>query len=167
MPKIFDGPERDTMFSSHVMVVRPSASHFKAVEGAHKSLKPGMLDEEILSKVFPKIQELDREEYGIATNDLRMNSIPQSPSSRGTNSDSKDTLHMVKVLHFSSLPTQKPWFNASQELMNRYMPRCKKTEWFGASDCRDRELWFKIHRDYTKKRREICRAAQTPERASI
>jgi len=59
-------------------------------------------------------------------------------------------------LHFSDWPVPKPWMRASQEVLNRYMPKCRKSEWFGASNCRDRAVWLKLYVDFAVRRKAVC-----------
>jgi hypothetical protein len=38
------------------------------------------------------------------------------------------------------------------------MPKCRKSEWFGGSDCRDREVWMKLYFDFAVRRMTVCGA---------
>ena len=65
-------------------------------------------------------------------------------------------LSEAKFLHFSDSPIPKPWIKAKQENLNRYMPKCSQSEWFGASDCRDRTIWLKLYFDFAVRRQAVC-----------
>jgi alpha-N-acetylglucosamine transferase len=157
MPYIYFGDPTGWAFSSHLMLVSPSQSSFQVVERAVKAARGRSHDVEIINQLFPsETQRLDHKRYGLFTGELRRKSHVEYLGSSTAKWDLDAILAKAKYLYYSDSPIPKPWFKASQDLLNRHMPKCVKSEWFGASNCRDREMWFKLYADYARKRKVIC-----------
>ncbi|TVY16066.1 Glucose N-acetyltransferase 1 [Lachnellula arida] len=62
----------------------------------------------------------------------------------------------AKFIHFSDYPIPKPWMRAPKDLLNKHMPKCRQSEWFGATDCRDRTIWLKLYYDFAMRRKAVC-----------
>ena len=158
MSYVNTGRSKGRTASPQLILASPSPANFAAVRQAIDAASNSR-DVDILKAVFStKIRPLDYDAYGFLTSDLRRNSLAEISALPSTDSENDDALTDVKIIHFSDPPLPQPWFKAPQDSVNKYMPQCVKSQWFGASNCRDRELWFKLYANYGRKRKALCGA---------
>jgi lipopolysaccharide biosynthesis glycosyltransferase len=163
MPYVYWGEPTGFSYSSQILLIRPSAKTFKFIESAIKKAKPDEYDMDILNSLFKNnILRIPQRPYNLLSGEFRrrnhdayLRSLPR-PFGRNIKWDPDFILSEAKFVHFSDWPIPKPWMRAKKEELNRYMPKCVQSEWFGASDCRDRAVWLKLYYDFAVKRQAIC-----------
>lgn len=144
-------------FSNQMMLIRPSASEFAKVEAAVEEAGPDVYDLTIVEDLYKdQILKIPEQQYHLTTGEFRRQDHSKYLGSTSKPWDPDAALSKAKFLHFSDWPIPRPWASASQAMLNRYMPKCLKSEWFGATNCRDRTLWLKLYTDYALKRKGLC-----------
>lgn len=168
MPWVYRGNSQGWSFSSQLMVITPSPSTFSRIEKSIASAGPETYDMDLLHTLFPpsspssSLLRLPARPYNLLSGEFRLPNhspyISSTPSAihRRDVWDPQIMLTEAKYLHFSDWPVPKPWMRASKEVLNKYMPKCRKTEWFGASDCNDRRVWLGLYRDFASRRKRVC-----------
>jgi alpha-N-acetylglucosamine transferase len=169
MPYIYWGQPTGWGFSSQLLLLTPSNRTFAEIQMAIERASPNEYDMDILNSLFKsRILRIPQRPYNLLSGEFRRTShaayfSPLStynppfvkPNPRET-WDPEVALNNAAYLHFSDWPIPKPWMRASQTLLNTYMPKCHKSEWFGATDCRDRHVWSKLYYDFAVRRMSVC-----------
>lgn len=163
MPFVYWGEPTGWSFSSQMLLITPSASSFASISSAIEKAKPDEYDMDILNSLFRNhILRIPQRPYNLLSGEFRrknhahyLRSHPRS-SSRNQKWDPDFVLAEAKFLHYSDWPIPKPWIRATKEVLNKYMPTCAQSEWFGASDCRDRAIWLKLYYDFAVRRQAVC-----------
>ncbi|PMD34160.1 glycosyltransferase family 8 protein [Hyaloscypha variabilis F] len=163
MPYVYWGEPTGWSFSSQMLLITPSASSFDKISAAVEGAKSDEYDMDILNSLFKdRILRIPQRPYNLLTGEFRrrnhahyLRSHPLS-ANRGQKWDPDFILGEAKFMHFSDWPIPKPWIRAKKEVLNKYMPRCVQSEWFGASDCRDRAIWLKLYYDFAVRRQAVC-----------
>lgn len=163
MPYVYWGEPTGWSFSSQMLLVTPSASAFSKISSAIEEAKPDEYDMDILNSLFKNhIIRIPQRPYNLLSGEFRrknhahyLRSHPRT-FARNAKWDPDFILGEAKFLHFSDWPIPKPWMRAKKEVLNKYMPKCVQSEWFGASDCRDRAIWLKLYYDFAVRRQAVC-----------
>ncbi|RDW83296.1 hypothetical protein BP5796_04787 [Coleophoma crateriformis] len=158
MPYVWWGQPAGWRYSSQLMLITPSAVEFARIESAITSAKDDEYDMDIVNKLYKdQILHIPQNPYDLLSGEFRRATHAQYLGSTSAAWDPEKALSEAKFLHFSDWPVPKPWIRAPQDLLNKYMPRCRKSmAGFGASDCRDREIWLRLYLDFALKRKEVC-----------
>ena len=162
MPYVYWGSPTGWSFSSQMMLITPSTTTFSQIESAIKGAKADEYDMDILNSLFRnRILRIPERPYNLLSGEFRRTEHKQylGPTSQKAYAkpwDPDAILAEARVLHFSDWPVPQPWVRASQEVLNKYMPKCRKSEWFGASNCRDRAVWLKLYVDFEVRRNAVC-----------
>ncbi|RFU23961.1 hypothetical protein B7463_g12381, partial [Scytalidium lignicola] len=159
MPYVYFGPAEGWKLSSSMVLIQPSTQAFVKVSKAVKEAKDDESDVDILNKLYEgKISMLPQRPYSLAAGEFRRQNHRAYLGNSYDSWDPDRVFEEAKFMHFFDEPMPKPWIRAPQMLLNKYMPQCSRSEWFGASDCRDRAMWFKLYSDYEEKRKAVCGA---------
>ncbi|KAF4625472.1 hypothetical protein G7Y89_g12694 [Cudoniella acicularis] len=161
MPYVYWGAPTNWAYSSQLLLLEPSAEAFSTISAAIEKAKPDEYDMDILAHFYKtnKPLRIPQNPYNLLSGEFRRSTHMQYLSSRSPQDWDPDlALHSAKFLHFSDWPIPKPWIRAKQDVVNKYMPKCRQKEWFGATDCRDREVWLQLYFDFAMKRKMVCGA---------
>jgi hypothetical protein len=140
-----------------MLLLTPSTDTFTRIESAIQNAKEDEYDMDILNNLFKnQILKIPQRPYNLLSGKFRRSSHEAYLSSRSEKWDPDTILSEAHFLHFSDWPIPKSWVVAPKELLNKHMPRFRKSEWFGATDCRDRALGLKLYWDFAVKRKEVC-----------
>jgi alpha-N-acetylglucosamine transferase len=157
MPYVYWGEPEGWQYSSQMMLITPSTYDFSVIETAIRRAKPDEYDMDIINNLYKdKILRIPQRPYNLLTGEFRRRNHVPYLGSRSEQWDPDAILGEAKFMHFSDWPIPKPWMRASKDLLNKHMPRCTTSEWFGATDCRDRTLWLKLYFDFAMRRKEVC-----------
>jgi hypothetical protein len=158
MPYIYYGQAKGWHFSTQLTLMTPSAKSFAQISKAIQTLSPTEDDLSVLETLFHgQIIRIPQRPFALLAGEYRRKSHAHYIGNRWPKKWDPDyMLGESRILHFSDHPIPKPWIKASQVLLNRNMPKCKNSEWFGASNCRDRAVWLKLYRDYADMRKAVC-----------
>ncbi|QSZ30667.1 hypothetical protein DSL72_000225 [Monilinia vaccinii-corymbosi] len=141
MPYTYFGPPTNWAYSSHLLLLHPSTNLFQQVESAVLHASPDEQDMDILHTIFaPRILAMPSRPYHLLSAEFRRRSHGEYLGNSHEVWDPEKMLHGAKYMHFSDWPIPKPWIQAAKDELNRYMPPCRASEWFGATDCRDRTV---------------------------
>jgi hypothetical protein len=66
--------------------------------------------------------------------------------------DGAKVLGEAKFVHFSDWPVPKPWLQAPESVMKDYQPKCRESKDPGGQDCRDRDIWLNLYKDFSDRR---------------
>ena len=159
MPMVYWGEPEGWAFSSQMMLVTPSATEFSRVETAIKQAKTDEYDMDIINSLYDsRILRIPQRPWNLLSGELRRKNHAAYLGSRTQKWDPDQILGEAKFMHFSDWPIPKPWIRAPKDLLNKHMPSCVQSEWFGASDCRDRTIWLKLYYDFALARKAVCGA---------
>lgn len=158
MPYIYYGQADGWHFSTQLTLMTPSTKSFSQISDAIKLASPTNDDLSILETLFyGQIIKIPQRPFALLAGEYRQKSHVHYIGNRWPKKwDPDSMLREARILHFSDHPIPKPWIKASQVLLNKNMPNCGRSEWFGASNCRDRAVWFKLYRDYADMRKAVC-----------
>ncbi|CZS93135.1 related to glucose N-acetyltransferase 1-A [Rhynchosporium graminicola] len=160
MPWVYWGELKGWAFSNQVMLIIPSMSGFAKMEGEIKrsSTNPDQYDLSIVEKLYKShTLKLPQRPFHLTTGEFRRQDHSKYLGSGSAQKwDPEVALQNSKMLHFSDWPIPRPWDGAAQTMLNRYMPKCLKSEWFGATNCKDRMLWMQLYAEYAAKRKGFC-----------
>lgn len=157
MPYTYFGPPTNWAYSSQLLLLHPSANLFQKVESAVQHAGPDESDMDILNTMFaPQILAMPSRPYNLLSGEFRRKSHKEYLGNSKEVWDPEKILAEAKYMHFSDWPIPKPWIRATKEELNRYMPNCGASEWFGATDCRDRTIWLGLYGMYGRRRKEVC-----------
>ncbi|PQE13232.1 glucose N-acetyltransferase 1 protein [Rutstroemia sp. NJR-2017a BBW] len=130
---------------------------FQQVESAVQHAEPHESDMDILLTLFPtSILAMPQRPYNLLSGEFRRKSHIEYLRNTTETWDPENILGEASYMHFSDWPIPKPWIRATKEELNRYMPSCGRSEWFGATDCRDRTVWLGLYGMYARRRKEVC-----------
>ncbi|CAL3973565.1 hypothetical protein PZA11_005771 [Diplocarpon coronariae] len=141
--------------SSHIMLIQPSAFEFSRVENAIKEAHLGVYDMEIMNKLYGReCLVMPHKPYALLTGELR--SADHSMWLRGESEawNPEKTSQEANFVHFSDDPLSKPWL-AEEKKIRFYEPDCVKLP-AGDVDCRARDIWLELYRDFKERRQNIC-----------
>ena len=157
MPYVYWGEPEGWQFSSQMMLIRPSAPEFSKIETAINEAKSDEYDMDIINKLYKgKVLRIPQRPFDLLTGEFRRRNHAAYLGSRSVKWDPDVVLQEARFMHFSDWPIPKPWMRAPKDLLNKHMPKCSKSEWFGATDCRDRTIWLKLYYDFAMKRKAVC-----------
>lgn len=159
MPYLYWGEPEGWAFSSQLMLIKPSKEEFEKVEKAITTAKPDEYDMDIINNLYSpskQILRISHRPWNLLSGEFRRRDHTAYLGSRSAKWDPDQVLSEAKFMHFSDWPIPKPWIRAKKDVLNKYMPQCTKSEWFGASDCRDRTLWLKLYYDFAMQRKAVC-----------
>lgn len=181
IPHIYTGS--NWSYSTQIMLVTPSISTFDTINNLLDSANDTTTDFSLLMQAIPvsTITRIPQRPYLLLSSSLRDSGAqhkqylaPFKGLFPGTTWDPDYMVRNVKFLSFSenafgqfphtfpdgSLSGMEkfppPWKKPRQELVNKYMPDCVKSEWFGNSDCSDRRVWLSLYRSFADRREGIC-----------
>jgi alpha-N-acetylglucosamine transferase len=159
MPYVYFGEPDGWQFSSQLMIITPSKQSFARISEAVNGSQFMEHDTAILERLFyGQIIKIPQRPFALMSGEYRRASHDRYIGNRFPKVwDPDRILSEARILHFSDYPLPKPWEMASREMLNRHMPQCKSSE-FGATDCKDREVWTDIYREYRNKRETVCGA---------
>jgi len=163
MPYVYWGEPEGWQFSSHLMLITPTPTEFSKINDAVRAAGPEEYDVDILNTIYNKNQilRIPQRPFNLLSGEFRRRSHGEYLASSGSSKkkelwDPEEISNDVKYMHFSDWPIPEPWIKTSKEVLNKYMPRCAKSEWFGATDCRAREMWLQLYVDFQRRRKAIC-----------
>ncbi|KAI9055188.1 hypothetical protein LZ554_000152 [Drepanopeziza brunnea f. sp. 'monogermtubi'] len=157
MPWVFWGDPVGWAFSNQMMLITPSLKGFAKIEAEIKNADLDDYDLTIVEKLYRgKILKIPQKPYHLMTGELRRLDHSQYLGSPSKEWDPVEALQKAKMLHFSDWPVPRPWTSAPQATLNKNMPKCLRSEWFGATDCKNRMIWMQLYRDYAAKRKGFC-----------
>ena len=158
MPYIYYGQADGWRFSTQLTLMTPSPDSFYKISDAIQALSPIEDDLSVLEAQFRgQIIKLPQRPFALMAGEYRRTEHTEYIGYQFPKKWDPDYMHKeARILHFSDHPIPPPWIKASQVSSNKNMPKCKNSEWFGASDCRDRAVWFKLYRDYADMRKAVC-----------
>lgn len=158
MPHVYWGSQDGWQFSPQLTIMTPSSDSFSRLTDAIKVSPVGEYDISVLEKVFHgQIIRIPQRPFALLSGELRRKSHDHYIGNAFPRIwNPYNILHKARILYFSDDPIPKPWYTASQDLLNRYMPSCEESEGFGASNCEDRQVWLRLYSDYAEWRKAVC-----------
>jgi hypothetical protein len=146
----------DTL-SSSIVLVEPSGFEFRRVLDAFGRKKDEDFDTEIVNELYgDNCMIIPHRRYALLTGEFTKKEHHQYLGSKEEMWDPQKVLDEAKFVHFSDWPLPKPWLPYTEELYQQQSPDCHGVE--NRQDCRDRDIWSGLYRDFTE-RREVCHTA--------
>jgi hypothetical protein len=146
----------DTL-SSSIVLVEPSGFEFRRILDAFGRKKDEDFDMEIVNELYgDNCMIIPHRRYALLTDEFTKKEHHQYLGSKEEIWDPQEVLDEAKFVHFSDWPLPKPWLPYTEELYQQQSPDCHEVE--NRQDCRDRDIWSGLYRDFTE-RREVCHTA--------
>lgn len=148
--------QRETKFTSTIMLVTPSVSEFDRVMAAVATASHNAYDMEVVNALYgDTARVLPHRPYMLLSQVLRWESDAERALylGEGVAWDAERLVAEAKYVHFSDWPIPKPWLPTPPGLKVDKEPRCT-----GPKTCVERELWNGWYDEY-RGRREVCPVA--------
>lgn len=146
--------QRETKFTSTIMLVTPSTSEFDRVMAAVATARHDAYDMEVVNALYgDTARVLPHRPYMLLSQVLRWESDAERALylGEGVAWDAERLVTEAKYVHFSDWPIPKPWLPTPTGLKVDREPRCAA----GLKTCAERELWNGWYDEY-RGRREVC-----------
>jgi hypothetical protein len=146
--------------SSHIMLLTPSSKTFAKIQEEIEKATKGIYDMEIINSLFGSTCSiLPHQAYALLTGELRSPDPEHKaffdPATMKWDPD--QVMKEAKFVHFSDYPFPKPWQETSAEEQERAAPECVVDDQEGDLDCRARNNWIGLYKDF-KARRKVYSA---------
>jgi alpha-N-acetylglucosamine transferase len=144
--------------ASHIMVLQPSIAAFERIQKAIEGATRGTYDMEIINSLFGNdCAVLPHEEYALLTGEFRSSDPKHTAFLDGTGEwDPDKVMENAEFVHFSDYPFPKPWEETTAEEQEKVVPVCVDDGKDGKVDCRSRDIWIELYKDF-KARRKVCK----------
>lgn len=137
--------------SSQLVLIEPSHKEWYRVENFMKREDSGF-DMDILNTMYrDSCVIIPHRGYNLITSEYRTDTHERYLGS-DEHWDGAKALEETKFVHFSDWPVPKPWKQASASIIEEYQPKCRQREDRGNPDCRDRDIWLSLYKDYSNNR---------------
>jgi alpha-N-acetylglucosamine transferase len=149
--------QRETKFTSTIMLVTPSTSEFDRVMAAVATASHDAYDMEVVNALYgDTARVLPHRPYVLLSQVLRWESDAERALylGEGVAWDAEQLVAEAKYVHFSDWPIPKPWLPTPPGLKVNKQPKCA----VGLETCVERELWNGWYDEY-RGRREVCSVA--------
>lgn len=154
MPRAYWMPDKPMFLSSQLVLVEPSEFEMERVTHAFANLADDEYDMEIVNNLYGEsCIIIPHRGYDLLTGEFRSEEHHLYLGSEEELWDPDLVLAEAKFVHFSDWPMPKPWISATQEQEDTSAPKCRVLD-DRTEDCRDRERWFSLYRDF-RERREV------------
>ncbi|KAJ5683811.1 CAZyme family GT8 [Penicillium maclennaniae] len=159
MPRAYWLDPKDRTFTSGLMLVQPSEFEFGRIMDEISNATSDVYDMEIMNKLYgDSALVIPHRPYTLLTGEFRSKNHEAYLGNTDELWDAEEILKDAKYLHFSDWPVPKPWIAATRDVINKTQPPCEVNPATGErDDCRLRELWLGIYKDFMT-RRQVCQA---------
>jgi alpha-N-acetylglucosamine transferase len=140
--------------STQVMLIEPSKSEFDRVLKSMKHRKANDFDMDIINDLYSKdCHVIPHRRYNLVSGEFRK--LDQHEAYLGSAKEEWDPTKIInetKYIHFSDWPYPKPWIMPTHDDDRKLKPKCKALA-SGEVDCRDRDVWRWIYKDFKSRRK--------------
>ncbi|KAJ6031766.1 CAZyme family GT8 [Penicillium herquei] len=159
MPRAYWLDSKDPVFTSGLMLIQPSKFEFDRIMDEVANAPSDIYDMEIMNKLYGDTAlVVPHRPYTLLTGEFRSKNHDAYLGNTGELWDADKTLKDAKYLHFSDWPVPKPWIPATRALINNTQPACEFNPTTGQQDdCRIRELWLWIYKDFRARRKFLMK----------
>ncbi|KAI0572098.1 Alpha-N-acetylglucosamine transferase [Pyrenophora tritici-repentis] len=141
--------------SSQLVLVEPSVKEWRRVQQFMNSDDSGF-DMDILNIMFKdSCVVIPHRRYNLLSSEFR-SETHQNYLGSDEAWDGTKVLEETKFIHFSDWPVPKPWYQTPESVMKEHQPRCRERKDRGEPDCRDRDIWLNLYKDFSNNRQRIC-----------
>ncbi|KAJ5781986.1 CAZyme family GT8 [Penicillium psychrosexuale] len=165
MPRAYWLDPKDRVFTSGLMLIQPSAVEFDRVMDEVSKATSDVYDMEIMNKLYGvSALVVPHRPYTLLTGEFRSNNHEAYLGNTDELWDAEKILKDAKYLHFSDWPVPKPWVAATRDVINKTQPPCEiNPATSQQDDCRLREIWLGIYKDFMARRLGVCGTALRKE----
>lgn len=129
-------------------LITPSTTLYELIQNARAESEESNAD--LLSRVFgSSIMVFPHRDYALVTQEFRKE---DHAAYLGQQTEAWDAEKGVEDAKFVLFNDVKPWEPISQEEMEGMRPKCKQ-EGSMEEDCKDREVWERLYRDFRERRK--------------
>ena len=146
--------QRETKFTSTIMLVTPSTAEFDRVMAAVDTVGGNAYDMEVVNALYgDTARVLPHRPYVMLSQVLRWETDAERALylGEGVPWDAARAVAEAKYVHFSDWPMPKPWLPMPQGLKMEKQPKCGA----GEETCAARELWNGWYDEY-RERKQVC-----------
>ncbi|KAJ5714703.1 CAZyme family GT8, partial [Penicillium malachiteum] len=162
MPRAYWLDTKDLIFTSGLMLIQPSQFEFDRIMDEISNAPSDIYDiydMEIMNKLYgDSALVVPHRPYTLLTGEFRSKNHDSYLGNTEELWDADRILKDAKYLHFSDWPVPKPWIAATRDVINNTQPPCEFNPATGQQDdCRIREHWLGIYKDF-RTRRQVAQA---------
>ena len=165
MPRSYWESQSDQLkLSSQLLLATPSTYEFNRCLTAIQAADENEYDMEIVNTLYRDVAlVLPHKTYDFFTGELRLG--PDHKEYFGNDEtavwDVDEAVARAKMVHFSDWPCPKPWIVPTREEWEAGLPTCYDDRGrflggFSEDLCRERAIWVDFHRDFRKRRNDVC-----------
>ncbi|KAL2784669.1 nucleotide-diphospho-sugar transferase [Aspergillus keveii] len=146
MPRAYWLDQDKLFLTSLLLLVEPSKSEFDRID----------YDMDILNRLYrDSALVLPHRPNALLTGEFRSKSHSRYLGNPVEDWDPAKILAEAKLVHFSDWPVPKPWIAADPEMIREHQPICDSNPTTGQDDCRSRDIWLELYRDFADRRKEV------------
>ncbi|KAJ0416496.1 nucleotide-diphospho-sugar transferase [Aspergillus carlsbadensis] len=162
MPRAYWLDQDNLFLTSLLLLVEPSKPEFHRVEEAISGAGPEDYDMDILNHLYrDSAMVLPHRPNAMLSGEFRSKTHERYLGSPVADWDPAKIFAEAKLVHFSDWPVPKPW-NAAGSPLEENKPTCDPNPATGRDDdCRARDIWLGLYRDFADRRKRICDAPKT------
>ncbi|KAL3483608.1 nucleotide-diphospho-sugar transferase [Aspergillus germanicus] len=147
MPRAYWLDQDKLFLTSLLLLVEPSKSEFDRVAAAIPEAGPDDYDMDILNKLYrDSALVLPHQPNALLTGEFRSKSHSRYLGSPVENWDP------TKIFAEARLP----WIAADSAVIREHQPICDLDPTTGQDDCRSRDIWLELYRDFADRRKVAC-----------
>lgn len=137
--------------SSQLVLVEPSSVEWHRVQ-QYMNRDDSGFDMDILNRMYKdSCIVIPHKRYNLLSGEFRSEKHEKYLGSDEA-WDGGKVLEEAKFIHFSDWPVPKPWLKASDAIMRENQPKCRGSKNGGQEDCRDRDAWLNLYKDFSDRR---------------
>jgi hypothetical protein len=138
-------------FSSQLVLIEPSAVEWHRVQHFMNRDDSGF-DMDILNTMYKdSCMVMPHRRYNLLTAEFRAENHEKYLGSDEA-WDGTKAFEEARFIHFSDWPVPKPWLQASDSTITEHQPKCRESKDGGELDCRDRDIWLNLYKDFSSRR---------------
>lgn len=137
--------------SSQLVLIKPSIREWHRVQQFMNKDDSGF-DMDILNTMYKySCLVIPHRRYNLLTSEFRSATHERFLGSDEA-WDGAKALEGTKFVHFSDWPVPKPWYQIPESVIEEHQPNCTERKGGGQLDCRDRDIWLNLYREFSSNR---------------
>ena len=147
--------------SSQLVLIEPSVREWHRIQKFMENDDSGF-DMDILNTLYKdSCLVIPHKRYDLLTSEFRSETHERYLGSDEAWNGAK-VLEETKFVHFSDWPVPKPWYEIPESVIKEHQPKCKERKYGEEPDCRDRDIWLNLYKEFSDNR-QVSDLLQTYE----
>ncbi|KAL2808647.1 nucleotide-diphospho-sugar transferase [Aspergillus granulosus] len=162
MPRAYWLDQNDHFLTSLLLLIKPSQFEFDRVMTAVSKANPAEYDMDILNRLYKdSALVLPHRPYALLTGVFRSNLHSRYLGNSVEEWNPAKIIMEAKFVHFSDWPIPKPWITADPAIIQKHQPACNMDPETDQDDCRSRDIWLDLYREFADRRKRTCEIGVT------